>query len=214
VSGKRDTRRWLRGHVNDAWVREAGARGYRSRAALKLVQIDDEQHVLAPGMRVVDLGAAPGGWTQVAVERTRPGGLVLALDRLAMDPVPGAEVLRGDFDDPQVRTGLRERLAPGGAGLVLSDIAPNLTGVRDADQARAAGLVRAVLRFAAQILDERGALLVKVFHGAEFDALAGTARERFRQVKVLKPRASRARSAEAYLLARRPVVYSDPDPIG
>ena len=214
MSGKRGTRRWLRGHVNDAWVREAGARGYRSRAALKLVQIDDEHRLLAPGARVVDLGAAPGGWTQVAVERTRPGGLVLALDRLAMEPVPGAHALLGDFEDEGLRASLRERLAPGGADLVLSDIAPNLTGVKDTDQARAAELVRGVIEFAAQVLERDGALLVKVFHGAEFDAIGAQARARFRRVKVAKPRASRARSAETYLLARGPMVYSDPDRSG
>jgi len=214
VSGKRDTRRWLRGHVRDAWVREAEARGYRSRAALKLVQIDDEHRLLAPGARVVDLGAAPGGWTQVAVERTRPAGLVLAVDRLAMEPVPGAQVLHGDFDDPQLRARLGERLPPGRADVVLSDMAPNLTGMRDTDQARGAELVHLALAFAQQALAPRGALLVKVFHGVEFDALARAARERFREVKVAKPLASRARSAETYLLARGPMVYSDPNPAG
>jgi 23S rRNA (uridine2552-2'-O)-methyltransferase len=214
LTGKRGARRWLRGHLQDPYVREANARGYRSRAAFKLMQIDDASRVLQARARVLDLGAAPGGWTQVAVERTRPGGLVLAVDRLEMEPVPGAEVLTGDFQDAALRRGLRDRLGSEGADLVMSDMAPNISGVREADQARGAELTDAVLAFALEVLAPRGAVLLKLFQGVGTNAALEAFRQRFREVKVVKPKASRARSAETYLLARGPMVYSDPGPGG
>jgi 23S rRNA (uridine2552-2'-O)-methyltransferase len=212
LSGKRGARRWLRGHLKDAYVREANARGYRSRAAFKLMQLDDAHRLLRARSRVLDLGAAPGGWTQVAVERTGQGGLVLAVDLLEMEPVSGADALIGDFQDASLRERLRERLAGDGVDLVMSDMSPNLSGVRDVDQARAAALSSAVLGFAREVLRPQGALLLKVFQGVETNATLGEFRRSFREVRVVKPKASRSRSAETYLLARRPMVYSDPYP--
>ncbi len=202
MSGKRGARRWLRGHLSDPYVREANARGYRSRAAFKLLQLDDAERLLRPGAAVVDLGAAPGGWAQVAAERTAPGGTVLAVDLLEMAALPGVEFLRGDFTDPRVREALVARLPAGGAHLVMSDMAPNLSGMKDADQARAAELAGAALEFAGQVLAPQGAILLKLFHGRPMEDLVRQARERFRSVKVKKPQASRARSSEVYLLGR------------
>ncbi len=202
MSGKRGTRRWLGRHLADTWVREAGARGYRSRAAFKLAQIDDAERLLRPGATVVDLGAAPGGWSQVAAERVGATGRVLAVDVLEMAPLPGVAILQGDFTDPAVRDALAGQLPDGGAHLVMSDMAPNLTGVKDTDQARAAELALAAMDFAVRALEPRGAILLKVFHGRSMQDLVREARGRFRSVKVRKPEASRARSAEVYLLGK------------
>jgi len=202
VSGKRGARRWLKGHLADAWVREASARGYRSRAAFKLVQLDDAERLLRAGSVVVDLGAAPGGWSQVAAERAGARGTVLALDLLEMEPIRGVAVLRGDFTDPGTRREVRARLPQRGADLVMSDMAPNLSGVKEADQARATALGLEVIGFAHDTLAARGAMLLKIFQGASTQELVAEARRRFRRVDVKKPPASRARSAEAYLLGR------------
>jgi 23S rRNA (uridine2552-2'-O)-methyltransferase len=202
VSGKRGARRWLKGHLADTYVKQANALGYRSRAAFKLVQLDAAQRLLRPGTRVVDLGAAPGGWSQVAAQRVAPGGQVLAVDLIDMAPLNGVEFVCGDFTDPAVRAALRERLPVDGVDLVLSDMAPNLSGVKENDQARAAELVVAALDFASEVLTRDGAVLVKLFHGAEMPDLLAQARQRFGSVKLSKPPASRARSAEVDLLGR------------
>ena len=202
MSGKRGARRWIKGHLADTYVKQANAQGYRSRAAFKLVQLDAAQRLLRPGSRVVDLGAAPGGWSQVASQRVAPGGQVLAVDLIEMAPIDGVEFVCGDFTDPAVRAALRERLPSGGVDLVLSDMAPNLSGVKENDQARAAELVIAALDFAAAVLRRDGAVLVKLFHGGAMQELLAQARQRFRTVKLSKPPASRARSAEVYLLGR------------
>lgn len=202
MSGKRSARRWLKGHLADPFVKQANAQGYRSRAAFKLVQIDAAQRLLRPGTRVVDLGAAPGGWSQVAARRVAPGGQVLAVDLLEMDPIDGVEFVCGDFTIPAVRAALRERLPDRGVDLVMSDMAPNLSGVKENDQARAAALVIEALDFAATVLTRDGAVLIKLFHGAAMQDLVAQARQRFRTVKLSKPQASRARSAEVYLLGR------------
>lgn len=202
MSGKRGARRWLKGHLADPYVKQANAQGYRSRAAFKLVQLDAAQRLLRPGTRVVDLGAAPGGWSQVAARRVAPGGQVLAVDLLAMEPIDGVEFVCGDFTTPAVRAALRERLPARGVDLVMSDMAPNLSGVKENDQARAAELVIEALDFAATVLTREGAVLVKLFHGAAMQDLVARARQRFHTVKLSKPPASRARSAEVYLLGR------------
>jgi len=206
VSGKRGAKGWLRGHLSDTWVREANARGYRSRAAFKLAQIDDAEHLLQSGAAVVDLGAAPGGWSQVAAERVGRAGLVLAVDLLDMEALPGVDVMRGDFMDPNIRAGLLARLPARGARLVMSDMAPNLSGVRDADQARAAELGLLVLGFASEVLATDGAVLLKVFQGGSMQDVVDEARRRFRRVKIKKPQASRSRSSETYLLGRDGIV--------
>ena len=209
VSGKRCARTWLKGHLRDPFVREANARGYRSRAAFKLRQIDDAEGLLGRGRAVVDLGAAPGGWAQVAAQRCG-GAPVVAVDLLPMDPLPGVRFRQGDFSDPALQAWVRENLPEAGADLVLSDMAPNLSGVKETDQARSEALAQAVLAFAGSVLAPRGAVLLKVFQGSGLEAVRAAARADFRTVKLVKPPASRSRSAELYLLARRPMVYSEP----
>jgi len=196
------SRRWLKEHRDDGFVKSARAEGYRSRAAYKLMEIDDRDRLLAPGLTVVDLGAAPGGWTQVAVERTRPDGCVVALDLLPMTPLAGATLIEGDFSAQETLDALLERLGDRTVGLVMSDMAPNMSGIGVVDQARAMHLAELSLDFAKRVLAENGALLVKVFHGVGFDDFCRELKARFERLSTRKPRASRARSRETYLLAR------------
>ncbi len=193
--------RWLRRHLADPYVKRSRAEGYRSRAAYKLLQIDARDRLLRPGAVVVDLGAAPGGWSQVAAQRLGARGRVIAVDVLEMAPVPGVRFVRGSFLDEAVRAAVREA-AGGLADAVLSDMMPELSGVAAADQARAAELVRAAIDFCRANLAPQGALLVKVFQGREFASLLGLLRRTFSSVRTRKPAASRGESRELYLLAR------------
>jgi 23S rRNA (uridine2552-2'-O)-methyltransferase len=193
---------WLREHVNDPWVQKAKAEGYRSRAAYKLLQIHAKDRLLRPGMTVVDLGATPGGWSQVAAKLVGTTGRVVAVDLLDMEPLPGVAFIRGDFFDDGTWTALESALGSRRADIVLSDMAPNLSGVSVADQARSVGLAELALDAALRLLVPGGTLLLKIFHGADFDAFVKTLRGHFTQVAVRKPDASRDRSAETYLLAR------------
>jgi len=201
VSARR-SRRWLREHRADSYVREARARGYRSRAAFKLIEIDDAERLLRPGARVLDLGAAPGGWSQVAAERVGREGRVVAVDRLPIEPIRGVVVLRGDLAEAAVRDRIGEQLGPAGADLLLCDMAPDLSGVAASDQARMVALGEFALGLAEQYLAGGGDLLMKVFQGEAAETLRAAAAARFAGLAVRKPRASRARSAELYLLAR------------
>lgn len=201
MSRRGNTRRWLQRHVADPYVRQAQAQGYRSRASFKLLEIDQRDRLLRAGAVVVDLGAAPGGWSQVAAERVGPQGRVVAVDLLEMAPLAGVEFIRGDFDDPAVLAQLLA-LVPGGADLVMSDMAPNITGVRDVDQPAALYLAELALDFAARVLKPHGALLVKCFEGAGSQELRALFGRRFGQVLVRKPDASRDRSREHYLIGR------------
>ncbi|MDW8468357.1 MAG: RlmE family RNA methyltransferase [Burkholderiales bacterium] len=203
IAARGSSRRWLRRHLADPFVRRARAEGYRSRAAWKLIEIDDRERLLRPGAVVVDLGAAPGGWSEVAARRVGKGGRVVAVDVLPMSPPAGVRFVQGSFLDPQVRAALREA-AGGRADVVLSDMMPNVSGIAATDQARAAELVHAAIAFCEEILAPHGAFLVKVFQGAEFGAILAALRRTFRSVKTCKPAASRAESRELYLLARRP----------
>lgn len=197
------SKRWLRRHVTDPYVRRAQAEGYRSRAAFKLLEIDARERLLRPGGRVVDLGAAPGGWAQVAARKVGPGGRVVAVDLLPLAPISGVTLLRGDFLEAGTRLRLREALAASaGADVVLSDLSPGVTGIASVDQARAAALARAAVEFSLQTLNPEGALLVKVFQGEAFDELLATMRAAFRSVAVRKPGASRGESRETYLVGR------------
>ena len=201
----------MREHVNDPWVQKAKAEGLRSRAAFKLLQIDERDHLLKPGMTVVDLGAAPGGWAQVAARRVGAGGFVLGVDLLDMEPLPGVRFLRGDFGEAGTLAAVEAALAGRSVGLVLSDMAPNVSGIVMADQARSVGLAELALEFCLRFLSPEGAFLVKMFHGAGFDEFVREVRQHFGQVVSRKPEASRGRSAETYLLARR-LVRSGPVP--
>jgi len=202
VARSKSSGRWLREHFDDPYVRQAQALGLRSRAAFKLLEIDDRDHLLRPGLTVVDLGAAPGGWSQVAADRVGPQGRVFALDLLAIEPLPGVTLLQGDFTDQAVLDQLLERLAGRPVDLVLSDMAPNMSGMKAVDQPRAALLAELALDCARQVLRPGGDLLLKMFQGAGFDPLLAELRAAFAKVVVRKPQASRPRSREVYLLAR------------
>ena len=193
---------WMQEHVTDAYVKRARAEGMRSRAAYKLAQIAERDRLLKPGMIVVDLGAAPGGWSQIAAERVGPRGRVIALDLLDMAPLRGVTFIRGDPRDDAVVAKLENALGGQKADLVLSDMAPNLSGIAATDQARALELAELALDFGLKHLKPQGKFLVKSFQGAAFEGFLKNLRARFRTVAVRKPEASRSRSREVYLLAK------------
>lgn len=191
---------WMHEHVTDHYVQRARAEGWRSRAAFKLMEIDERDRLLRPGMVVVDLGAAPGGWSQVVAGRVGSGGRVLALDLLEMAPVAGVEFLRGDFRDDAVLRELTLRLGGRPVDLVISDMAPNISGIAVSDQSRATHLAELALAFAAEHLKPGGNFLVKTFQGEGFDAFRKAMGDAFDRVVVRKPKSSRDRSSEVYLL--------------
>lgn len=198
----RSSGRWLREHFGDPFVKRARQQGARSRATYKLEEIDHSERLLAPGRVVVDLGAAPGGWSQYAARAVGAKGLVVALDLLPMAELPGVTFLQGDFREPGTVARLEALLGGRPVDLVMSDLAPNMSGVDVTDQARAAELGELTLEFADRVLAPGGALLMKVFQGAGFRGLLEAARRRFANVRIRKPEASRQRSAETYLVAR------------
>lgn len=198
----KSSRAWLDEHVHDPYVREAQAQGYRSRAAFKLLELDARERLFRPGQLIVDLGAAPGSWSQVAASRVGPQGRVVGVDLLPVAPLAGAKFLQGDFTDEAVERELVGLLGGGQADLVLSDMAPNISGVSAADQARSAALAELALDFARRHLKRDGVALVKVFQGAGFPQLVAEARRQFLTVTLRKPKASRDRSPEQYLVAR------------
>jgi len=189
---------WLERQLNDPFVAEAKAKGYRSRAAFKLLEIDDKRGLIRPGARVIDLGSAPGGWIQAALERG--AGRVVGVDLLPVDPIAGAEILQADFTDPAAGARLLERLGAA-PDLILSDMAPNTTGHRQTDHLRIVGLIEAALDFAEQALRPGGALVAKAFQGGETAAIIGRLKRTFAEVRHVKPKASRAESSEVYLVA-------------
>ena len=193
---------WMKEHVADAYVKRAKAEGMRSRAAYKLEEIARRDRLLKPGAVVVDLGAAPGGWSQVAAERVGPRGRVVALDLLEMPALPGVTFIQGDFHDVKTVEQLERVLGGEKADLVLSDMAPNLSGIAMSDQARAIELAELALDFALKHLKPQGNFLVKTFQGAGFEAFLRGLRGRFGAVAVRKPEASRDRSSEVYLLGK------------
>lgn len=199
--------RWLEEHFSDPFVQRAKDQGLRSRAAFKIEELDAADRLLFPGAVVVDLGAAPGGWSQYAARRLAGKGRVFALDLLPMDAIPGVDFLQGDFREQAVLDRLFGELGGRPVDLVLSDMAPNISGVDVVDQARAADLEALALDFAQRVLGPKGALVMKVFQGAGFQEILAEARRSFESVRMRKPKASRARSSETYLVARgrRPV---------
>lgn len=194
---------WMHEHVTDPFVQRANREGWRSRAVFKLIEIDEKDRLLRPGMAVVDLGAAPGSWCQYAARRVQPGGKLIALDLLEMTPMAGVEFIQGDFREDAVLRQLEAALAGRPVDLVLSDMAPNLSGIAATDQARVMHLAELTLDFARAHLKPGGDLLAKVFQGSGFMELRGAMAEMFESLAVRKPEASRGRSAEVYLLARR-----------
>lgn len=194
----------MREHVNDTYVQQARAQGYRARSAFKLLEIDARDRLLRLGQTVVDLGAAPGGWSQVAAAKVGAKGKVFALDLLEMEPIPGVQFLQGDFTGDAVLVELEKLLEKRGVDLVLSDMAPNISGIGLSDQARSMHLCELALDFATQHLQPEGAFLVKCFQGVGFTEFLQQMRRCFRHVSSRKPDASRGRSTEMYLLARQP----------
>lgn len=211
TQSKKVNKAWLNQHVNDPYVRQAQKDGYRARAAYKLKEIDEQLGLIRPGMCVVDLGSAPGAWSQYLRRRLSPSGAatgalqgrIIALDLLPMEPVEGVHFIQGDFREDAVLAGLEQALAERGqtqVDVVVSDMAPNLSGIESADAARIAHLVELAVDFAARHLRPDGALVTKVFHGGAYDALVALFRRTFKTVKVIKPKASRDKSSETFLV--------------
>jgi 23S rRNA (uridine2552-2'-O)-methyltransferase len=198
----KSSKAWLHEHVTDPYVQKAKAEGWRSRAAFKLMEIDDRDKLIRPGEAVVDLGAAPGGWSQVAAERLKGRGRVIALDLLEMAHIPGVDFFQGDFREEAILAKLEEKLAGERVGLVLSDMAPNISGISVSDQARMMHLAELGLEFSKEWLKPDGAFLVKVFQGHGYDDFVAEMKRVFRSVATRKPDASRDRSPELYLLGR------------
>jgi len=193
---------WMQEHVNDHWVREATRQGYRSRAAFKLLELAERDHLFRPGLAVVDLGAAPGSWTQVLRQRLGASARIVAVDVLPMAPIPGVVHVEADFREEAGLAAVEAALAGRRVDLVLSDMSPNLSGVASADQARSVHLGELALEFAAQWLQPGGDLVVKAFQGEGFPEFQRAVQQRFLKVYARKPKASRDRSPEVYLVAK------------
>jgi 23S rRNA (uridine2552-2'-O)-methyltransferase len=202
IKRNKKNKAWMMEHVTDTYVQRAKSEGWRSRAAFKLMELDDDNKLLRPGMTVVDLGSAPGSWSQVASRRILPGGRLIALDILPMDSLHGVEFIQGDFREDEVLHLLEEKLAGRQVDLVLSDMAPNMSGIELVDQARVMLLAELTLEFCEKNLKPGGDMLVKVFQGSGFMELRAAILKMFSTVQVKKPSASRGRSAENFLLAR------------
>ena len=208
--GKKLNRAWLHDHLNDPYVKLAQKEGYRARAAYKLKEIDEQLALLRPGQLVVDLGAAPGAWSQYVRRRFAPGGAaggaldgeIIAVDILDFEPIEGVRFLQGDFHDEAVLRRLEEMLAGRKADVVVSDMAPNLSGIPSSDSARMAHLVELAVEFARAHLVGDGALVCKVFHGSGYSQLVKLFKSTFKTVKPIKPKASRDKSAETFIVGR------------
>jgi len=202
MSRSKTSKAWMREHINDPYVQRAKAEGYRSRAAYKLLELDKKDRLLIPGQLLVDLGAAPGSWSQVALARLGSKGRVVAVDLLPMEPLPGVHFVQGDFREQEVLDALLLAMRGRKADLVISDLAPNISGIGVSDQARSMHLCELALEFARQCLKPGGSLLVKVFQGAGFTEFLAGMRKSFVKVGSRKPEASRGRSSEMYLLGK------------
>ena len=198
----KSSKAWMNQHVNDHFVQQAKQQGYRARSSYKLLEIDAKDKLLKPGMRVVDLGSAPGGWSQVAAQKIGASGHVFALDLLEMVGLPNVTFIQGDFTEDAVLAELKAKLGGQNVDLVISDIAPNISGIPLADQAKSYYLAELALDFAVNHLKPGGCFLVKVFQGGDFDGYLKSLRSHFRQVLIRKPEASRMQSKEVYLLGK------------
>ncbi|QSA98924.1 23S rRNA (uridine(2552)-2'-O)-methyltransferase RlmE [Methylococcus sp. EFPC2] len=202
MARSRSSQRWLAEHFSDEYVKMAQERGFRSRAVFKLEELDARDRLFKPAMSVVDLGAAPGGWSQYAAQRVGKSGRIIALDILPMEALPGVTFIQGDFQEDEVLDRLMEALEGRPVDLVLSDMAPNMTGARAVDQPRAMYLAELALDTTCKILKPGGVFVVKLFHGAGFDEYQRLARASFASISNRKPKASRDRSAESYMVAK------------
>lgn len=208
TNSKKVNKAWLNDHVNDPWVKLAAKEGYRARAAYKLKEIDESLGLIRPGDVVVDLGSTPGAWSQYVRRRLSPGGAavgelrgsIIALDILPMEPIEGVHFITGDFREESVLAQLEEAMAGRRADVVVSDMAPNLSGIADADTARIAHLIELAVDFSKNHLKPEGALVAKVFHGGGYNELVALFKAHFRVVKPFKPKASRDKSSETFLV--------------
>jgi len=201
MARSKSSNEWMQRHVNDEYVKRSQIDGYRSRATYKLLEIDEKDKLIKKGQTVVDLGAAPGGWSQVVVNKVGDQGRVVGIDLLEIDPMYGAEFMQGDFADNAVYEDLMKMIDGDEVDLVISDIAPNVTGMNSIDQPKSIYLVELALDFATQVLKENGAFVVKVFQGAGFDDVVSNARGSFKRVVLRKPKSSRPKSREVYIVA-------------
>ena len=201
MAKSKSSKGWLKEHFDDQYVKMSKEDGVRSRAVYKLKELDEKDKLLKPGINVVDLGAAPGGWSEYAAKKIGDKGLIIATDILSMDYLDGVTFIQGDFREDRVLESILNQLENNSADLVLSDMAPNISGVDSIDQPASMYLVELALDFAMQTLAKNGRFLVKVFQGAGFDEYLKSVRTSFNRVKIRKPKASRARSREVYILA-------------
>jgi 23S rRNA (uridine2552-2'-O)-methyltransferase len=198
----KSSRRWLDEHVNDPYVKQAKKEGLRSRAAYKLREIQEKHQLVKPGMKILELGAAPGGWTEELAKWVGEKGQVFAIDLLPMDPIYKVTIVQGDIQDNEVFADLQRRLGEHGLDVVFSDMAPNISGLPTVDATRAAGLLEMAEDTADQLLKPGGCFCTKAFHGQGFDAMVKTLREKYAKVSIYKPKASRPRSKEVYIIAK------------
>lgn len=196
------SRRWLQEHFNDPYVKKAQASGYRSRAVFKLLEMQERGRLFSPGMTVVDLGAAPGGWSQVLASLVKSSGRVIAMDILPMDPLPGVEIIHGDFADEAILQQLLDTLGEDAPDWVVSDIAPNLSGNPGIDMPRVLYLAELALDFAVKTIKPQGGFLIKIFQGPGSEAFLAEVKRQFKVVTIRKPKASRGRSREVYVVAK------------
>lgn len=202
VKKSSSSREWLKEHFTDPYVLQAQKEGYRSRAVYKLLEIQERDRLFKPGMTVIDLGAAPGGWSQLVAKLIKPKGQIIALDLLAMEPIPDVDFIQGDFSDETMLHALLERLGGKTVDWVLSDMLPNMSGTESVDMPRSLYLCELALDFALQVLDKNGGFLIKVFQGSGIDEFLAEIKRNFKKVSIRKPKASRGRSREVYVLAR------------
>ncbi len=202
MARSKSSKGWLNEHFSDQYVKKSQQDGYRSRASYKLLELDEKDKLLRSGMTVVDLGAAPGGWSQIAARKVGTQGRVIASDILPMDSLAGVDFIQGDFTEDEVFEALMALLGPGKADLVISDMAPNMSGVADVDQPKAMYLVELALDMARSTLKQGGCFVAKVFQGEGFDEYLRQAKELFKTVVIRKPDASRSRSREVYLVGK------------
>ena len=202
MARSKSSARWLKEHVNDRFVKQAQKDGYRSRASYKLLELNDKDKLIKPGMLVIDLGSAPGGWSQIAGELVGEQGKLIASDILPMDPLPDVEFIQGDFTEESVFNEIMAAIAGRPVDVVISDMAPNLSGISSADQAASIYLIELALDMAQQVLKPKGSFIAKAFQGEGYDAYVAQVREHFDSVVIRKPDSSRARSREVYIVGK------------
>jgi 23S rRNA (uridine2552-2'-O)-methyltransferase len=202
ATGSKVNRNWLHDHINDPWVKLAQKEGYRARAAYKLREIDESLNLVRPGQLVVDLGSTPGAWSQYLRRRMASTGVVIALDILPMDPIEGVTFIQGDFREAAVLAQLEQAVGGRLADVVVSDMAPNLSGIASADAARVGHLIELAMDFSLHHMKPEGALVAKVFHGSGYNELVQAFKAQFKIVKAIKPKASRDRSSETFLVGK------------